>query len=97
MITNDENKKDNVDKEINKNITDKKTAAEERKNELPVPEDDPALINPVELATFPKEKKTEHPNLEEERHSHLASEIKSVRNSPNITNTGTKTDENGFL
>lgn len=60
--------------------------------------DDPAIINPKELATFPKEKKTEHPNLEEERHSHLASEIKSgVRSGRNITKTGTMPDENGFL
>lgn len=97
MITNDENKRDSIDREIEKNITDKKTAAEERKNELPVPEDDPALINPVEVASFPKEKKTEHPNLEEERHSHLASDTKTVRNRANITNTDTKPDDNGYL
>ena len=97
MITNDENKRDDIDKEINRNITDKKTAAEERKNELPVPEDDPALINPVELATFPEEKETKNPDLEEERSSHLANRTKSVSNRPNITNTDTKPDDNGFL
>lgn len=98
MMTNNENKRDDINKEINSNITDKKTAAKEKNNELPVPEDDPALINPVELASFPKEKKTENPDLDEERDSHLANKVRSsVREGRNITNTDTKPDENGFL
>ena len=67
------------------------------KNEF-LPSDDPAIINPEELATFPKEKKTEHPDLEEERDSHLANKVRSEeRRGRNITNTGTMPDEDGFM
>ncbi len=61
-------------------------------------EDDPAIINPEELATFPKEKKTENPDLEEERDSHLANKVRSdERRGRNITNTGTMPNDDGFL
>lgn len=62
------------------------------------PEEDPAVINPEELASFPKEKKTEDPDLDEERSSHLANKVTSpVRSGRNITNTGPKPDEDGFM
>ncbi|AXG72917.1 hypothetical protein DVK85_01190 [Flavobacterium arcticum] len=67
------------------------------KNNIP-PSDDPAIINPKELATFPKEKKTENPDLDEERDSHLANKVRSEeRRGRNITKTGTMPDENGFM
>jgi hypothetical protein len=63
-----------------------------------LPEDDPAIINPDELASFPEEKKTNDPDLDEERDSHLANKVKgSVREGRNITNTDTKPDDNGFM
>lgn len=63
-----------------------------------LPEDDPSLINPDELATFPKQKQTEKPDIEEERHSHHVN-IKSspARDGRNITRTGPTTDRRGFM
>ncbi|NDI98419.1 hypothetical protein GWA97_04975 [Flavobacterium sp. LaA7.5] len=62
------------------------------------PSNDPAIINPEELATFPKQKETKKPNLEEERDSHLANKVRSEeRRGRNITNTGTMPDDDGFM
>jgi len=61
-----------------------------------LPEDDPALINPDELATFPKEVKNEYPDLDEERDSHLTNRRSSpVRDGRNITRTDTTPDNDG--
>ena len=61
-----------------------------------LPEDDPALINPDELATFPKEMKNEDPDIEEERDSHSVSRRTSpVREGRNITRTDTTPDNDG--
>ena len=61
-------------------------------------EEDPAVVNPQELASFPKEKKTEDPNIEEERDSHLVNKQKSaVRSGRNITQTGPNPDRDGFM
>lgn len=93
MATDNENNKkiNHIDESMEDNLS-----KNESRNMLP--EDDPAVINPDELATFPKQKKTEHPDLEEERDSHLANKISSpVRKGRNITQTGTMPDENGFM
>ncbi|MBY8962512.1 hypothetical protein KJK34_07080 [Flavobacterium sp. D11R37] len=75
-----------------------KNDAESLKTGNMLPEDDPAVINPDELASFPEEKRTTDPDLEEERDSHLANKVRgSVREGRNITNTDTKPDDNGFL
>lgn len=61
-----------------------------------LPEDDPAIINPDELATFPKEMKNENPDLNEERESNLVSKKSSpVREGRNITRTDTTPDNDG--
>ena len=77
----------------NKNLNKNKTHA---KPDGPLPEDDPALINPDELATFPKEMKTENPDLEEERENHLVNrKTSAARDGRNITRTDTTPDNDG--
>lgn len=62
-----------------------------------LPEDDPALINPDELATFPEEEK--NPNLnsaDDDDNSHIVSRKSSpVREGRNITRTDTTADNDG--
>lgn len=68
----------------------------EAKPDGPLPEDDPALINPDELATFPEEVKNEDPDIEEERESRLVNRKSSpVREGRNITRTDTTPDNDG--
>lgn len=87
----------NREKEIKNNQNASVGNSKPTDTKLPL-EDDPAVINPAELATFPKEKKTENPNLEEERDSHLANKVRSdERRGRNITKTGTMPDDNGFM
>lgn len=65
-----------------------------------LPEDDPAVINPDELASFPKEKHTENPDIEDERDPKLVNRKTSpVREGRNITRTGpgSNVDEDGFM
>ncbi|OYQ37343.1 hypothetical protein CHU92_08385 [Flavobacterium cyanobacteriorum] len=61
-----------------------------------LPEDDPAVINPDELATFPDEVKNDDPDTEEERKSRAVN-LKSspVRDGRNITRTDTTADNDG--
>lgn len=54
-----------------------------------LPYDDPAIINPEELATFPKQVKTEEHKLHE-HHSHLVNRRTPVRDGMNITRTSTQ-------
>ncbi|WP_159800071.1 hypothetical protein [Flavobacterium sp. MK4S-17] len=55
-------------------------------------------LNPDELATFPKQQKTENPDLEEERQSHLVNTKKSpARDGQRITRTGPNPDQDGFM
>lgn len=85
-------------KKINHTIDEENTLLNSNESRDLVPEDDPAVINPDELATFPRQKKTINPDLEEERDSHLANKINTpVREGRNITQTGTMPDDNGFL
>lgn len=87
----DDSRRENPESGLNKNT-------DSNANPHLLPEDDPAVINPDELSTFPREVKNEDPDLEEERDSHLANKVKgSVREGRNITNTDTKPDENGFM
>lgn len=77
----------------NKDLQNNKGQA---KPDGPLPEDDPALINPDELATFPKEMKTENPDLEEERENHLVNrKTSAARDGRNITRTDTTPDNDG--
>lgn len=63
-----------------------------------IPTNDPAIINPVELATFPKQKKTENPDLEEERENHMTNRKQSaVRSGRNITNTNDNPERDSYM
>lgn len=94
MAIEDDKRYERLDPEkgLNKNV-------DSNENRELSPEEDPAVINPDELATFPREHKTpDDVDLEEERDSHLANRVRgSVREGRNITNTDTKPDENGFM
>jgi len=88
--------------EANKNINykmDSEKPEDERERlspDGPLPEDDPALINPDELATFPKEVNNEDPDIDSERDSHLTNRRTSpVREGRNITRTDTTPDNDG--
>lgn len=104
MENNHDNRRDQehqggTGKEINLTNSDRSIPQQKStKPDGPLPEDDPAIINPDELATFPKERKNTNPDLDEERDSHSVN-LKSspVREGRNITNTDTKPDENGFM
>lgn len=62
------------------------------------PDGDPAVINPEELASFPKQKKTKNPNIDAEKENHSVSQKTSpVRSGRNITQTGPGPDKDGFL
>jgi hypothetical protein len=65
------------------------------------PDGDPAIINPQELASFPKLNKSDYSRDEhnEIRHPHpVSNNVSAVRSKRNITHTGPETtDENGFL
>ena len=89
------NEKERLEKERLENLKRENLSNENSKLS---PEEDPAVINPEELATFPKEKKNEDPDIEEERGSHLANKLKSpVRSGRNITETGPNPDRDGFM
>lgn len=64
-----------------------------------LPENDPAVINPDELATFPRQQADDDtPDLDEERKSHSV-QLKSspARDGRNITRTGPSTDTGDFM
>ena len=54
-----------------------------------LPYDDPAVINPAELATFPKQVKLDEHRLHD-HHSHLVNRRTPVRDGMNITRTSTQ-------
>lgn len=100
-MENNQDKRHDDEKERSVNFTNdnKDLKKEGNLNNKPdglLPEDDPALINPDELATFPKEMKKEDPDIDEERDSHLTSRRSSpVRDGRNITRTDTTPDNDG--
>jgi hypothetical protein len=61
-----------------------------------LPYDDPAIINPAELATFPKQVKKEEHWLHD-HHSHLVNRRTPVRDGLNITRTDNQPTKNGFM
>lgn len=89
MATNEKDRKEKLNKLDN---------ALNNPDEQLITTDDPAIINPVELATFPKQKKTENPDLEEERENHMVNRKDSpVRSGRNITNTDNNPDKNNYM
>lgn len=63
------------------------------------PEDDPALINPEELATFPEPaKRDSNVDIDSERDSHLVNKKPSpVRDGRNIISTDNNPGRDGFM
>lgn len=71
---NDQNKKENTAKKITPDTS--------------LPYEDPAVVNPEELASFPKGAKiTDAKEVELERKSHLVNKRSSLREGHNITRT----------
>ena len=64
-----------------------------------LPEDDPAVINPNERATFPPEAKTSDPDMEGERDNHMVNRKTSpARDGKKITRTDTASEnDRGFI
>lgn len=60
--------------------------------------EDPAILNPAELATFPKAVKAEsfHHN-DHHHHSHLVNKRTPVRDGRNITRMDNQPDKKGFM
>jgi hypothetical protein len=100
-MENNKDKRHEDDKGKSMNFTNdnkelKKGTDQHNKPDGLLPEDDPALINPDELASFPKEMKNEDPDIDEERDSHLTNRRSSpVRDGRNITRTDTTPDNDG--
>ncbi|WP_417352285.1 hypothetical protein [Flavobacterium alkalisoli] len=89
MATNEKNRKEKLNKPDN---------ALNNPDEQLITTNDPAIINPVELATFPKQKKTENPDLEEERENHMVNrKTTPVRSGRNITNTDNNLDKDNYM
>lgn len=64
-----------------------------------LPENDPAIINPDELASYPRQQAADDtPDIDEERKSHSV-QLKSspARDGRNITRTGPSTDTGDFM
>lgn len=79
---------------------DNKSENEKKLEKYLWPDGDPAIINPKELATFPKTKKPDYSNddLEEMRDPHLVNKkVSAVRSGRNITQTGANTNDEGFM
>jgi len=64
-----------------------------------LPYDDPAIINPDELATFPKMVNTDayHHHYHQDHESHSVSKRTPVRDGRNITRTDNHPDKHGFM
>jgi hypothetical protein len=58
---------------------------------------DPAVINPEELATFPKQVKIDNQHHHHHHESHLVNKRTPVRDGRNITRTDNHPDRNGFM
>ena len=98
--SNDKRQEQNTEKEKHGSLTgnnrELSKGYDKKKPDGPLPEDDPALINPDELATFPKEMKNEDPDIDQERDSHSVSRKSSpIREGRNITRTDTTPDNDG--
>lgn len=81
-------------------MEDNKSENEKRLEKYLWPDGDPAIVNPEELATFPRAQSPNYSKdeLNEMRDPHLVNKkVSPVRSGRNITQTGTNTNENGFM
>lgn len=63
-----------------------------------LPYEDPAITNPEELASFPKNSEiADAREVEHERESHLVNKRTPVREGRNITRTDNNPDNDGFM
>ena len=68
-----------------------------RADELYMHYPDPAIINPEELATFPKQVKDGTSYHHHHHESHLVNKRTPVRDGRNITRTDNHPEKNGFM
>lgn len=101
MNTNEKNEFDRNDSRTNNlNPTSNTNLNADKKHpDGLLPEDDPAIINPDELATFPKPvEQDENVDLDAERANHSVNRQESpVREGRNITRTDNQPDERGYI
>jgi hypothetical protein len=68
------------------------------KRDFSLPYEDPAITNPEELASFPKNSQiTDAEEVERERESHLVNKRTPVREGRNITRTDNNPNNEGFM
>jgi hypothetical protein len=68
------------------------------KKDFTLPYEDPAITNPEELASFPKNSNiTNAKEVEHERESHLVNKRTPVRDGRNIISTDNNPDRDGFM
>lgn len=81
---------------MDKNVNDK--TANKLKKDFPLPYEDPAITNPEELATFPKNSQIiDAKEVEHESQSHLVNKRSPVREGRNIISTDNNPDRDGFM
>lgn len=81
-----------MDKNVNENLNSKV------KKDFPLPYEDPAITNPEELASFPKNSEiVDAHEIEQERESHLVNKRTPVREGRNIIRTDNNPDTDGFM
>ena len=62
-----------------------------------LPYDDPAILNPDELATFPKQVRRDGYHHHDHHHHHHHMKSTPVRDGRNITRTDNHPDKHGFM
>jgi hypothetical protein len=68
------------------------------KKDFSLPYEDPAITNPEELASFPKNSQiTAAEEVERERENHLVNKRTPVREGRNITRTDNNPNNEGFM
>lgn len=102
MNTSEKNEFAGEDGRTNNNNPTSNTSMNQDKKHHPdglLPEDDPAVINPDELATFPKPVDTDEDiDLEAERENHSVNrQDRPVQEGRNITRTDNQPDERGYI
>ncbi len=82
-----------MNENVNNNGTDKKRA-----KDFSLPYEDPAITNPQELASFPKNSTiADAQDVELERESHLVNKRTPFREGRNIIRTDNNPDTDGFM
>jgi hypothetical protein len=83
--------------EMDKSEMDRKSEQDRLMDKFIYPDGDPAIINPEELASFPKPSKNNDYNIEAEKDNHSVTKPSPVRSGRNITQTGLGPNKEGFM